>query len=142
MNLSPHFTLEELTISNVAARSGIDNAPSEEAITQLRILTAGLEEIRELLGRPVHISSGYRCPELNKAIGGAPNSQHMSGNAADFICPRFGRPVEICHRIVASAIEFDQLILEYSWVHVSFVESQPRGSVLTFKGGRYQEGIA
>lgn len=141
MQLSQHFSLEELCASEAAERAGIDNSAPQEVLAQLRILAYGLEDIRDLLDQPMHINSGYRCPALNKAVGGAPNSQHMTGNAADFICPSFGRPVDICRVIVTSGIEFDQLIYEYSWVHVSFVGSQPRGSVLTFRNGKYTEGI-
>lgn len=142
MNLTQHFSLEELTISETAERAGIDNEPQSDVISQLRILCDGLERIRSVLGYPIHINSGYRCPELNKAIGGAANSQHVTGNAADLICPAFGSPVAICRVIINSDIPFDQIIKEFSWVHVSFVEHQPRGSILTFNGKQYVEGIA
>lgn len=141
MMLSQNFSLEELTASETAERAGIDNTPSPEVIAQLTILAAGLEKIRSVLGFPVHINSGYRCPALNQAVGGAANSQHMLGQAADLICPSYGPPVAICRLIINSQIAFDQLILEYTWVHVSFVSDQPRGSVLTLKGKQYVEGI-
>lgn len=142
MNLTQHFTLEELTLSETAERAGIDNTPQADAIAQLRILCEGLERIRSVLGYPIHVNSGYRCAALNKAIGGSKNSQHMTGNAADIICPAFGPPIAICRVIINSGIEFDQIIKEFSWVHVAFVEHQPRGSVLTFNGKQYLEGIS
>ena len=142
MNLSQHFSLEELTASETADRAGIDNTPNDEVIAKLIILASGLEKIRSVLGYPIHINSGYRCPELNKAIGGALNSQHMTGNAADLICPAFGPPLAICRVIINSGIAFDQLIREFTWVHVSFVKDYPRESVLTFNGKTYSEGIS
>ena len=116
--LSPHFTLEEMCFSSTAVRLGIDNTPTPEIVAHLTVLANALEPVRALLGHPMHIDSGYRCSALNKAIGGAPNSAHMDGYAADFVCPDFGSPLEIVKAIalhelpdlydVASAMgEFD-----------------------------------
>ena len=142
MNLTTNFSLEELTHSEVAERKGIDNRPNEAIIENLRKLANGLELVRALLGGPILVSSGFRCPALNQLIGGAARSQHMEGLAADFICPAAGVPAEICRKIAASAIPFDQLIYEYTWCHISFADS-PRYSILTFnrvsKG--YDRGI-
>ena len=121
MNLSEHFTLEELTASQMAARLDIDNTPPDEIITTLRDTAEGMEQVRKLLGLPITVSSGYRCTLLNRAVHGAANSQHTTGQAVDFICPAFGTPERILWAILKSDIAFDQCILEFdSWVHISF----------------------
>src|SRR5438093_11543543 len=92
MMLSEHFSLEELTESEVAARAGIDNTPSAETMRNLLRLAAGLELVRAALGNnPIHVTSGYRSPRLNQMVGGAKNSMHTQGLAADILCPAFGR---------------------------------------------------
>jgi hypothetical protein len=143
MNLTTNFTLEELVASQEAARKGIDNTPPPEVIERLKVLCAGLEQIRTLLRCPIHVSSGYRSPEVNAAVGGAVNSQHMRGEAADILVPLYGRPADVCFAIAGSDIAFDQLILEFnSWAHVSFVPYGPRRSILTTRsGGGYIEGL-
>ena len=81
-------------------------------------------------GAPITVTSGYRCPALNAAIGGAKDSQHMRGEAADFICPRFGTPTEVAAALRDSGIEYDQLLLEFGrWVHISF-SAAPRRQAL------------
>ena len=142
-NLSPHFTLEEMTASQEAARRGIDNTPSEQIIANLRVMCDKLEAVREFLGRPMIVSSGYRCPELNTAIGGAPNSAHMTGFAVDFICPAFGSPVAVCRAIENSGLQYDQLIHEYArWTHLSFAPQQRRESLTIFKSSQgYLAGL-
>ena len=127
MNLTEHFRLEELTRSDVAQRRGIDNHAGLEIITHLTQLALGLEKIRQALGdKPLRISSGYRCPELNRAVGGAKLSAHMDGYAADFTCPDFGTPLEIVRALTKSNIQFDKLIQEGTWVHVSFAPAARR----------------
>lgn len=143
MNLTDHFTLEELTFSSTAQRLGIDNTPSLETVAKLTRTAMGLEQIRALLGAPMHIDSGYRCPALNKAVGGAATSAHMDGMAADFICPSFGDPLSIVKAIEASGIDFDQCIQEGTWVHVSFAPTMRR-QILTAhfsdNGATYTQG--
>jgi hypothetical protein len=131
MNLSPHFTLEEMTVSQTAARRGIDNTPSAAVIAKLRKTAQGLEGVRVVLGgAPIIISSGYRSPAVNSAVGGARKSQHLTGEAVDFTAPRFGSVVEVFNAIKSSGIKYDQLIQEFgSWVHLSFSET-PRGQAL------------
>ena len=126
MNLSPHFSLEELVHSQTAARLSIDNTPSASIIGSLRVLAAGLEQVRAVVNRPIIVSSGYRCPKLNKAVGGAVNSQHMLGAAADILCPGLGTPLQLCRAIEASPIRFDQMIYEYGWCHISFTSNGGR----------------
>lgn len=121
MQLTQHFALEELVFSSTAQRLNIDNTPDSDTIQRLMVTAMGLEKIRALLGAPLHIDSGYRCPTLNKAVGGVPDSAHISGYAADFICPEFGSPLTIARTIAGSGINFDQCIVECNqWVHVSF----------------------
>ncbi len=131
MQLSANFSLEQLTASDTAAARGIDNAPPPEIIDNLRQLAAGLEQAQALLGYPLSISSGYRSPALNVAVGGAEKSQHCTGIAADFTCPGFGTPLDIAAALRDSGLRFDQCILEFGrWVHLSF-SAEPRGRLLT-----------
>jgi len=145
MQLTEHFDLEELTHSDVAERLGIDNTPSLETVARLTTLAMGLEKVRAFLGGPILVSSGYRCPALNKAVGGARNSAHLDGYAADFVCPSFGSAFAVARALARSDIVFDQLIAEGSWVHISF-DPQARGQRLTAhfggpQGVVYTEGI-
>lgn len=131
MNLSPHFTVAEFTTSQAAARKGLDNTPSGEILSRLRITAANMERIRSTLGEPVAINSAYRSAEVNAAIGGASNSAHVQGWAVDFICPGFGSPLQVAEAVAACGIKFDQLIHEFgSWCHVSF-DPRMRGQALT-----------
>lgn len=142
--LSPHFTLEELTFSQTATRLGIDNTPPEWIIENLRRLANQLEKVRSLCGnRPVFVTSGYRSPELNKAVGGSKYSQHMDGYAADIVIPGL-TPYEVCTKIRDSNIDFDQLIHEFGrWTHFSFKDAKSnRKVVLTIcSPGKYMNGI-
>jgi len=122
MMLSEHFSLEELTASEVAARAGIDNTPSPEAMRNLLRLTEGLELVRAALrNNPINVTSGYRSPRLNQMVGGAKNSMHTQGLAADILCPSFSPPLEVCRAIAASGIPVHQIIHEFGrWCHVAF----------------------
>jgi zinc D-Ala-D-Ala carboxypeptidase len=132
MKLTPHFTLEELTASQTASRLGLDNTPPPKVLENLKHTAQRLEMLRELLQNPLHISSGYRSPIVNKAIGStAKHSQHMEGQAVDFTCPQFGTPEEIVKAIILSDFEYDQIIHEFnSWVHISFVKAGSRKQAL------------
>lgn len=143
--LSPHFSLEEMTFSQTASRRGIDNTPPPEIIERLKHTASQLEVVRGLIGQPLIVSSGYRSPELNKTIGGSPNSAHCQGFAVDFSCPAYGSPLKICRAIDAAKISYDQLIQEGTWVHISF--SIPmRQELLTARfsptGTSYSGGLA
>jgi zinc D-Ala-D-Ala carboxypeptidase len=135
MQLSEHFSLEELIASEAAARLGIDNTPPAEIALNLKVLAEGLERVRAALGgKPIHVNSGYRCPALNAAIKGAGNSMHMQGLAADILCPQLGPPLDVCRAIVAAGIETDQIIHEFGrWCHVAFAApgKQARKDLLT-----------
>lgn len=142
MQLTPHFSLAEFTRSDTAARRGLDNTPSDAERDNLIRVASVLEEIRATLGHPILITSGYRGEALNRAVGGVPHSAHRLGLAADFICPDFGSPFEVCKVIAAMSIEFDQLIQEKNrWVHLGLSAGPGRRDLLTYDGRRYLPGI-
>ena len=143
MNLSPHFTLTEFTASDTAARKGIDNTPDAAQVEKLRYLAAGLELVRELVG-PLHVNSGYRCPELNAAVGSKPSSQHLKCEAADVTSIDGMGVRQMCELVAASDIPFDQIIQEYgAWMHISFAQDrEPRGSILTIDRQGTRGGLA
>jgi hypothetical protein len=131
MRLSPHFSLEELTHSDTATRLGIDNTPTVEIIDNLTYLASELEYVRDILGHPMLISSGFRCHALNDHLGSKRTSSHTKGLAVDFICPSFGNPHSVVSAIVMANINYDQVILEYDrWVHLSFKQLDPRKQAL------------
>lgn len=141
VKLTAHFDLAEFTRSNVAAAKGIDNTPPPDVVRRIWSTAGHMEMIRALLGKPILISSGYRCAALNKAVGGVANSAHMSGYAVDFTCPDYGSPYKVAMELANSpSISFDQLILEGTWVHISF-DPKMRRELLTLQGGQYKEGI-
>ena len=117
--LTPHFTLEELYASETADRHGIDNTPPEDIRDNLRLLALALEEVRTLLGgKPIHVTSAYRSPEVNRLVGSKPTSDHVLGLAADFVCPSFGHPDYVVRAIMASPIPYKQVIREFDrWTH-------------------------
>lgn len=145
--MSAHFSIAELTFSQTAVRRGIDNTPSEAVTANLRRLCDTLEQVRALVGKPLSISSGYRSPALNIAVGGAinPPSAHVVGLAADINCAGL-TPKALACLIRESGIAFDQLIYEGTWVHIGLATGPLRGEVLTanFNGGHatYTRGIA
>ena len=137
MNLSDHFSQDELTASQTATRQGIKNTPSTAVVENLRMLAALLEQVRTLLGdRSIHISSGFRSLALNRHIGSNDTSAHVRGYAADFTCPAFGTPIEVAKEIAESNLKFDQLIYEGTWVHIS-CDPQNRRQLLT---ARFEHG--
>jgi hypothetical protein len=142
------FWLSEFVRSDTAVRRGIDNMPPGQALQNIRsVLGPGMQRIREALGVPVLITSGYRSPALNAIVGGARNSQHLDGLAADFIAPQFGTARTVAKYLASrmADIRADQLIAEGNWVHVSFSPTAARGELLTahFSGGHvtYTRGI-
>jgi len=119
MKLSEHFTLEELTVSETAARKGLDNTPDNDALYDLKRLALFLEDIRTAVGRPLRINSAYRAPEVNASVGGSKTSQHCKGQAADIRVVGL-TPDQVCQAIIAAKLPFDQVIREFdSWTHVS-----------------------
>lgn len=136
--LSPHFAMWEFTVSEAAIRKGIPNEPSAEQWRNLKALAdLVLEPARDTCG-PIHVNSGYRSPELNRIIGGAPNSQHQckTFDAAADIIPYKGKLTDLFKRIYASELPWDQLIWEFgSWVHVSHVRDgkQRRQALIAYR---------
>ena len=114
-----HFTMNELSRTS----TGLDNTPNVEIIDNLTALVDNvLDPLRELIGMPIHVSSGYRSEAVNKAVKGAKNSQHTKGEAADISCKNNG----LLFRLIRDNFTFDQLIWEFgddnypAWVHVSY----------------------
>ncbi len=146
--LSPHFSLEELTTTN----TGLNNTPNADEIERLRLLAAFLEKVRAVLGgKSMSVNSAFRSEAVNKAVGGVSNSAHRLGYACDFVCPSFGTPLDVCHALdaagTAGTIVFDQLIQEGTWTHVSRDPTgngtgAPRKMRLTLIApGQYASGI-
>ena len=130
-----YFTIQELTISNTAQRKGIDNTPDQKAAAALTALVTNvLDPLREAWGRPIVVNSGYRCPKLNRAVGGVARSQHTKGEAADIrtLSNRRWENEQLFKLIVKMKLPFDQLIDEhgYLWIHVSYSEGKNRRQVL------------
>lgn len=139
MNLSPNFTLAELSFSATATRKGLDNTPSDASVANLKLLCTGLlQPIRDIVAKPITVNSGYRSLAVNAAVGGSVTSAHRFGYAADINCYAFGTPKQFAEFLVkelrARGINFDQIILEFNqWVHVAIYNQQKkqRGQVLT-----------
>lgn len=139
MNLSPNFTLQELIASATAERHGFDNTPNATEIANLTRLAALLEQVRKVVGKPVLVNSGFRSKQVNDAVGSRDTSQHRIGCAADIRVPGMN-PDEVCRAIIASDIQFDQLIREFwdkdrggGWTHISVpntAEQTPRNQTL------------
>lgn len=146
MRLSANFQLQEFLQSQTAARKGIDMTPSDEVIENLQALVTNfLQPLRDLVGGPIRITSGFRPPALNEEIGGSSTSQHMEGKAVDFQVPGF-EPIEICEIAIVNGLPFDQLIHEFrSWVHASYNGDENRNAKLTAKlvngSTQYTHGI-
>ena len=137
MKLSDNFTLEELIYSSTAEAKGINNKPNQDEIENLKNLCVNvLQPIRDKYGKAIYINSGYRCPILNRAVGGVPTSQHQSGMAADISVHDYDENKKLFNMIVEmqknGEIQFDQLIDEsnYSWIHVSYDKNRLRNQVL------------
>ncbi len=139
---SIYFCEEEFVRSRIAQDMKIDNTPTDEIRVNLHATMLAMDRIRGFLGFPIQVLSGYRCLALNTLVHGARDSQHMVGQACDFICPEFGAPRYIASILSAQMRPFgiDQMIMEGTWVHVSFSPT-PRNEILSFRDGRYIKGI-
>jgi hypothetical protein len=134
MRLSKNFVLSEITRSNTATRLGISNEPTKEHLENMQRLISNLiQPMRDELG-PIRISSGYRNPSLNRAIGGSSKSQHCKGQALDL---QFWKDGQMCNReiynwVLDSNLEFDQMINEFdfAWIHISLKKDENRKDVL------------
>jgi len=134
MRLSPNFTLAEMTASQTAERRGLDNTPNATAIANLTRLAGLLERVRAVIGKPIIITSGYRSPEVNLAIGSTNRSQHPLGCAADFKVHGM-TPKQVIEACIEADIPYHQIIEEFgSWVHISVpntASEAPRKQALT-----------
>jgi hypothetical protein len=117
MNLTPNFTLEELTHTD---HREFDNIPNEKELANLQRLAEFLEQVKEVLGgKPIMINSAFRCAEVNKAVGSSDKSQHRLGCAADIRVPGM-TPDEVVSAIIEAGLPYDQVIREFDrWTHVS-----------------------
>ena len=124
MNLSPNFTLEELTHSEVAERKNLDNTPNATEIANLTRLAALLEQVRELLNKPIMINSGFRSKSVNDSVGSKDTSQHRIGCAADLRVPGM-TPKQVVTACITANLPFDQIIEEFgSWTHISVTNQE------------------
>jgi zinc D-Ala-D-Ala carboxypeptidase len=150
MNLSGHLSLAEFTTSDTAERLGIDNDLPLDLLEEGKRTGSLLDRIQAELSTqagyevPILLSSGYRCPALNKSIGSGPGSDHPRAMAFDFRAPAFGTPLAICQALQPKleSLGIGQLIFEHTWVHVS--TRSPANSVnavLTLQGKGYSQGI-
>ena len=137
-------------VFHTSHRSIVNDPPAElesQIVQNITRTAVKFEKVRAILGTPITVSSWYRNPTLNAAVGGAAKSDHLSGCAVDFIAPKFGSPLDICRVLKdhASLLGFKQLILEHTWVHISWEPIpgvQPKLEVLSLlEGGRYAIGL-
>jgi uncharacterized protein YcbK (DUF882 family) len=133
MNLSPNFTLQELTVSEIAARRGLDNTPNAIEVANLVRVAELLEQVRALLGKPILVNSAFRSKQVNDAVGSRDTSQHRLGCAADIRVPGL-TPKQVVQACIDANLPFDQVIEEFgSWTHISVPntqEQQPRRQAL------------
>jgi zinc D-Ala-D-Ala carboxypeptidase len=140
MKLSKNFTLEEMRYSETATLYSIDNYPNAIEVGRLGMLAKNvLQPIRDYYGKSVLVTSGFRCMELNRAIGGANKSQHLKGEAADIVVAK--DKIGILFEWTVENIDYDQIILERSgdreWIHISYKGIGNRNEALTYDNGVY-----
>ena len=130
MNLSPHFTLEELTVTD---HRTLDNTPDDDQKVNLYRLAQFLEQVKEVLQfKPILVNSAYRSAAVNDAVGSKDTSQHRLGCAADIRVPGM-TPDEVVRAVIASKLDYDQVIRELTWTHISIPntpEAKPRKMAL------------
>lgn len=135
-----NFTISELIKSDTAIARKIWNGANHEQEENLTALVEKvLDPLRMLYGKPIKVSSGFRCPTLNKAVGGVSNSQHLRGEAADLDTGSLAENRKLA-QLIADNLPFDQLIDEanYAWIHVSHKRNGGnRGQILRMRGGKY-----
>lgn len=148
MNLTPHFTLAEMTRSTTAVNRGLDNTPTPEALQRLVLTAQMLERVRAHLQAPVAVTSGYRSRAVNAAVGGVTSSDHAQGLAADIVAPGYGTPYQIAKALAPqiNALGIGQIIYESvggaRWVHLSVrVPDKPVNRVITVHGRETLVGI-
>ena len=128
--MTTNFTLEELTRSSFAIRNNIDNTPNEKQTENLRFVANNLEYIREKLGNyPILVTSGFRNKEVNKAVGGVRNSDHLEGLAVDIIVKNNKSIKDTAKQIIETQLEFDQIIIYRNFIHLGFNKRMRRNIV-------------
>lgn len=148
-SISTNFTYKEMCRSNKAVQYGIPNLPTiAEAKHIEELVTKILQPLREDIKLPIKVNSGFRNPRVNKLVGGVSNSAHLTGYAADIVCPSYegGSVKKFCEYVrdflIKNNIKFDQLIYEYNgWVHIGIrdLAGRQRGEVITInKKGKFQ----
>ena len=135
-----YFTIDELTASATARKKGIKNVPNEEErLNLIALVAAVLDPLREKYGKPIYVTSGYRCAALNKCVGGVTGSQHRKGEAADIVTKEGAVGNFELGRLIVESGQFDQVIFEDcgkndllpQWIHVSWKRTGAlRGNVL------------
>ena len=126
MKITEHFSLEELTVSDIAVRKGLDNTPTEAEIANLTRTALLLEQVRELLKKPIIVNSAFRSKAVNDAVGSKDTSQHRIGCAADIKVPGM-TPKQVVQACIDANIPYDQIIEEFSsWTHISVPDSASR----------------
>lgn len=142
MMLSPHLSLAEFIVTN---HRDIDNTLPHELVDTAMNTADMVERIRSMLGnKPIIVSSGYRCLELNRVIGSADTSDHLKALAVDFICPGFGTAYEVAKHLSdkVDSLGIGQLIYEQTWVHCSTRKpSKDVNRILTMRNGKYTVGV-
>ena len=131
MNLSPHFTLDELTVTD---HREFDNSPTQVEISNLQRLAQLLEQVKDTVGgKPIMVNSAFRCKAVNDAVGSKDSSQHRHGCAADIRVPGM-TPDEVVRAVIAAGLPYDQIIREFDrWTHISIPnteDAEPRGNAL------------
>ena len=141
MQLSTNFSYDEMVRSDTAARLGIPNSPGPLELKNLTSTAQQMEQVRTLVAGPVFITSAYRSPAVNQAVGGVSSSAHCQGWAVDFTCPGWSN-YDLACAIRDSGIQYDQVIKEYGWIHLSF-HPQMRRMELTKRSASspYEQGI-
>lgn len=141
--LSPHFTLHEATFSATAEREGLDNTPDAEALECIKTAAHCMEAVRSMLGgKPIKVTSWYRSPEVNKAVGGSETSSHLTGLAVDFV-PSDMSALLAAHAIDVSPLMFDQLIYypDEQRLHIGWGQKDRRQLMTKRKGKGYEQGL-
>ena len=134
-----NFEPGEFFASETACERNINNSTTDkDIIYNLSTVASKIQEVRNMLCYPVIINSAYRCLDLNRALGSKDTSQHIQGQAVDFVCPDFGTPKQIVSLLMKREIEVDQCILESSWVHLSIKKEGNRNQFASLLGGEFK----